>query len=341
MSETSVICGGCYLVDRAKLVGHWPEEETLAVISEETLQSGGPGLNLAINLKRLGLDLPVSAIGLVGDDHDGAYIREVCGRYGLDASALGVTRHARTSYTDAFVNSQNGKRTFFHCQGANALLTPDHFDFSQTSASFLHLGAPGIHETLDAPCGEDANGWVTILKKARKAGLKTNMECISLPPDQLAGLCRPCLPHLDSLVINDHEAGALAGVATVTGGRTNIHAVKEAVAKLLSMGVKTLVAAHFPMGCVIARPGEAPRFSPSVNVLPGAIVCSVGAGDAFASGLHFGLLQGWPLERAATLAHAAAAMCLLSFSTNEALTPADECLALAEKWGFRKEGDDA
>jgi len=340
MSETGVICGGSILVDRAKLVSHWPEEETLAVIAEETLQSGGPGLNIAVNLKRLGLELPVSVAGLVGDDQDGAYIRQVCGRYGLDDAALAVTREARTSYTDAFVNSRNGKRTFFHCQGADALLTPDHFDFSQTGASFLHLGSPGIHDRLDAPNGEDASGWVTVLKKARRAGLATNMECISLPPDQLAALCRPCLPHLDSLVINDHEAGALAGVETVNGGRTNIEAVKEAVARLLSMGVKRMVAAHFPLGCVIARPGEAPRFSPSVNVPPGEIVCSVGAGDAFASGLHFGLFEGWPLDRAAALAHAAAAMCLRSFSTNEALGPADACLALADAWGFREqEGD--
>lgn len=341
MSETGVICGGCHLVDRAKLVGHWPEEETLAVISEETLQSGGPGLNLAINLKRLGLALPIASVGVVGDDSDGACIREVCLRHGLDASALAVAKGARTSYTDAFINSQNGKRTFFHCQGANALLTPSHFDFSQTRASFLHLGAPGIHDGLDAPWGDDANGWVTVLKKARRAGLATNMECISLPPDQLAGLCRPCLPYLDSVVINDHEAGALAGVETVNGGRTDLGAVKEAAAKLLSLGVRRMVAAHFPMGCVIARPGEAPSFSPSVNVPPGAVVCSVGAGDAFASGLHFGLIEGWPLDRAVRLAHAAAAMCLLSFSTNEALGSADECLALAGKWGFREPGGDA
>jgi len=340
MPETGVICGGCYLVDRAKLVGHWPEEETLAVISEETRQSGGPGLNLGINLKRLGLTLPVSAVGLVGDDQDGAYIREVCGRYGLDASALAVAKGARTSYTDAFINRQNGKRTFFHCQGANALLRPTHFDFTNTRASFLHLGAPGIHEGMDATGADGENGWVTVLKKARQAGLSTNMECISLPPDQLAGLCRPCLPYLDSLVINDHEAGALAGVATVQGGRTNVAAVKEAVKKLLDLGVKRMAAAHFPLGCVIARPGEAPRFSPSVNAPPSAIVCSVGAGDAFASGLIFGLLKAWPLERAVRLAHAAAAQCLLSLSTNEALGPAAECLALAEKWGFRDRGED-
>lgn len=175
-----------------------------------------------------------------------------------------------------------------------------------------------------------------VLKKGRALGMWTNMECISLPAEELSRLTRPCLPYLDSIVINDFEAGALAGVKTVEGGKTKVEAVKEAVARLLSMGVKKLAAAHFPLGCVIARPGAAPVFSPSVDVPPGAVVSSVGAGDAFASGLLFGLLNAWPIERAVPLAHACAASCLLSFSTNEAIGTAEECLALAEKWGFRR-----
>jgi len=336
MSGHGVICGGCYLVDRTKIISHWPEEETLAVIHEETVQGGGPGMNLGVNLKRLGGAFPVIAMGLTGEDGEGRYIREVLARYGVDAKHLAVTDKARTSYTDAMTSRKTGKRTFFHSQGANALLAPEHFLLEQTGAAFLHLGAPGIHDSMDAVSEDGENGWVEVLRRGRKLGMWTNLECISLPADELSRLTRPCLPYLDSIVINDFEAGALTGVKTVEAGETNVEAVKEAAAKLLGLGVKKLAAAHFPMGCVIARPGEAPVFSPSVQAPPEAIVSSVGAGDAFASGLIFGLLSDWPIERATRLAHAAAASCLTSLSTNEAIGTAEQCLALAEKWGFRQ-----
>lgn len=337
MVKKGVICGGCWLVDKTKIIDRWPEEESLAVIHEETLQGGGPAMNMAVNLKRLGGGFPVAAVGAVGDDHEGRRILEVCGRYGIDTAGLCVMPGVKTSYTDVMTNRNTGKRTFFHCQGAGGLLTPEHFDFSTTpeDAAVFHLGAPGIHDAMDAPYKDEANGWAATLKKARAAGLRANMELISLPPERIAALARPCLPHLNTIIINDAEVGALAGMETVRGGETDLKAVERAAYDVLDRGVSDLAAVHFPGGCLIARPGKPPHISPSVKVPPGEIVSSVGAGDAFASGLMFGLIEQWPLEKAVALAHAAAAACLRSMSTHEAFGPAGECLALAEKWGVR------
>jgi hypothetical protein len=56
---------------------------------------------------------------------------------------------------------------------------------------------------MDAPFAAEPNGWVAVLKKARAAGLHTNMELASVAPDTNARLMRPCLPLLDFLIIND------------------------------------------------------------------------------------------------------------------------------------------
>ena len=84
---------------------------------------------------------------------------------------------------------------------------------------------------MDAPWQGDANGWVTTLKKARAAGLQTNLELASIAPERLAALVRPCLPHLDLLVVNDHEIGGIAGIETVRGRQDRCRPPVSAAAK--------------------------------------------------------------------------------------------------------------
>lgn len=60
-----------------------------------------------------------------------------------------------------------------------------------------------------------------------------------------------------------------------------------------------------------------------------AAVDGTGAGDAFAAGLLYGRLAGWPLERAARLANAAGALATTAVGAVEGVGGLDEALALA------------
>ncbi len=75
------------------------------------------------------------------------------------------------------------------------------------AARIAHLGLPGVHEILDVPWKDEASGWIAVLRKARAAGLKTNMELVSLDPELIRAVTLPLLPWLDTLICNDHEAG--------------------------------------------------------------------------------------------------------------------------------------
>ena len=66
-----------------------------------------------------------------------------------------------------------------------------------------------------------------------------------------------------------------------------------------------------------------------------AIAGANGAGDAFVAGVLYGLHEGWPLERCLTLGHCAAASALASVSTTGSVARVAECLALADRWGWR------
>jgi len=69
-----VLCVGTITVDYAKKIDHIPALETLVMIDEISKSTGGPGLNLAFDLKLLDSSLPVEAIGPIGADSDGQYV---------------------------------------------------------------------------------------------------------------------------------------------------------------------------------------------------------------------------------------------------------------------------
>lgn len=329
------VTGGSWCVDTNKTVSFWPAEDGITEYLGEERGGGGSGCNLALDIRRLDPGMPVETIGLVGDDEPGRYLLAVAKDAGIDRRQMQVTRDAGTQLTDAFVSEKSRRRVHIFSRGAASLLTPDHFDFTESSARFLHLGLPGVHARMDAGWAGEANGWVSVLKKAKAAGLRTNLELCSLEAGLLARLARPCFAHLDTIIINDNEIAALSGIATIKDGVTDAAACERAARNVLENGAMDMVAVHWPaMALAVTRDGQALRL-PSVAVPPGDALSANGAGDAFASGMLYGLHEGWSLHEALTLAHAAAAASLRSLTTTGAVESWQACLALAQNWGWR------
>lgn len=323
------VCAGCWTLDRIKIIDGWPAEEELARITGTDQQGGGSAHNVAIDLRKLDPEMPVEAIGLIGRDGDGDFLQQRAEDAGVDTAQLHRSDRAQTSYTDVMSVEGSGKRTFFHHAGANDLLNPDHFDFSATSARTLHLGLLGVHRSLDGSWRDDANGWVAVLKKARAAGLHTNVELVSIEPARNRALCLPCLPWLDTLIVNDHEIGALADMQTIANGRTLPDRCRAAARKVLAAGAMQQVVVHYPAGAdYIGRDGDE-HHAEALRVEADAIASTVGAGDAFAAGMLYALHERWPIDEALTLAHAAAATSLRSHTTVGSVASVEHCMALA------------
>ena len=329
------IAGGTWCLDRNRRIDAWPREDSVGIAWGLEERGGGPACNLAIDIKRLDPSMPVETIGLVGDDDAGRKLVAEAERAGLDARQMHVSTEGPTHTTEAFISQASGLRTHISDLGVSALLSPEHFDFSSTTARYMHLGLPGIHPRMDARWQDEANGWVAVLKAARSAGLQTNLELCTVTPERLRGLILPCLPHLDTLVVNDSEIGALAGTATVRDGRTDIDACTRACTALLQQGAMHLVTVHFPEGGItVTREGDV-FLVPSVKVPADAIVGPNGAGDAFAAGFLYGLHESWPIEDCLWLGHAAAACSLRSAGTTDGVEHWRTCVSVAETWGRR------
>jgi sugar/nucleoside kinase (ribokinase family) len=335
-ARRGVLSAGTFCVDFNKSIARWPKEDTSNEVIEIDRQGGGSGFNMALDLKRLDPDFPVEAMGVVGDDDLGRFLYRECDAHGVRRGGLLVLPGSATMSVDAFNVSESGRRTHFYHQGVAAQMTPEHFDLASSSARILHLGLPGAHAGMDRPWRGEPNGWVAVLLMARSLGLQTNLELMTTSAARLAELARPCLPHLDTLIVNDFEIGALAGRETRhADGTTDVGALRRAVGDVLALGPLRWVVAHFPEGAVAGGRDGARLAVGSVAVPGGAIVGANGAGDAFAAGMLYGLHEDWPIEKALRVAHAAAAASMRAVSTTAGLLQVADCLALAEKYGFR------
>jgi sugar/nucleoside kinase (ribokinase family) len=336
MQRSGILCGVAWCIDSNISIATWPPEETVAIILSEDHQGGCPGHNMSTALVKLGAPFPVSAIGLVGDDAHGHQLHKICDDHGIERSQLEMRQGLATSYVMAMTAKDTGKRTFFSTAGAHAAQTPDDFDFTKSNARIVHLGLPGFHEKLDGPWKNDANGWVTILKNARAAGLKSNLEMASFDVTLIGNVVRPMLPYLDSLIINDFEAAAISGERTIINGITDIAACRAVLEKIMQAHNNLEFAViHFPLGAkAMLRNGKV-YAQASVNVPRNAIVGTNGAGDSFAAGILLGHHEGWSMQKSLKLAHASAAASLRASSTTASVVNWQECLDLADQWGWR------
>jgi len=330
-ARRGVIAGGNFIVDQVKLIDSWPDQDTLASISDESRANGGGPYNVLKDLAAMGADFPLEAIGLVGNDDYGDWIVADCEAVGICTEQLRQTAGAPTSYTDAMTVRSTGRRTFFHQRGANALLSEEDFDFATTPARLFLLGYLMLLDRLDSFDDEGRSGASRVLEAAQAAGLVTIIDFVSTGHPQFAEIAQSSLPFTDHLVLNELEAAPL-----VDGGLTADRASMErAVGTLLASTECSRVVIHASCGVVGGERTGSIVSQASVNVPAEYIAGATGAGDAFMAGYVHGVHEGDSLEESLRLGVCTAACSLSDPTPSEGVLSLAECLNLGEKYGFR------
>ena len=344
MPRTGILAAGNWIVDAVKIIDTWPLQDALANILSTSKGTGGSPFNVLVDLALMGVEFPLEAAGLVGADENGRWISELCADLSIETRALKHTEAAPTSYTDVMTVQQNGRRTFFHARGANALLDGSHFDFAETGARIFHLGYLLLLDRLDAPSATHGTVAAEVLARAQAAGLKTSIDCVSEDSDRFAKIVLPALKHVDLCIMNEFEAGRVTGrrirVGDAHGGAPGVGGLdrkelRGAMEQLLEAGVRERVVVHFPEGgCALGRDGAWHEHG-SVQ-LPGEYIKgAAGAGDAFTAGVLLGWHEGRPVEEWLRIGVCAAAANLSDETCTGGLKPLGECLALGTQFGFR------
>lgn len=332
-SRNGLLAGGNWIIDQVKMIDVYPQLEQLANIRGQSQGTGGAPYNVLIDLAKLGAKFPLFAAGLVGKDLMGEEILADCAKHKIDTKFLKTTAESSTSYTDVMTELSNGRRTFFHNRGANALWDGEDLDFSKTKARVFHLGYLLLLDAMDEADKVYGTKAARLLFEAQEAGLKTSVDVVSEDSDRFAKVVTPALKYVDYCILNEVEAGKTTGFKVRdSAGKLDTVSLRHAAGALLQHGVRELVIIHFPEGGFArTRKGE-DYWQSSLNLPAKYIAGTAGAGDAFCAGALFGLHEGWDLQKSLFTAVCTAAASLSHPTCTGGVGSLDSALALAKKY---------
>lgn len=329
------ICvAGNLVVDITYPIERWPRQSELTTITEGITRSvGGAVCNVVTDLARMDKSLPLSALGVIGQDAEGDFILEQLGKYrNVDLSLLG--RKGATSFTAVMSDNRTKARTFFQYRGANALFDESFIDWEKIDAELLHVGYILLLDALDQEDAEYGTKMARLLAEARRRGLKTSIDVVTETGDRFRTLVPPALRYTDYCVINELEAQQITGVPLRDESeKLYPENMKEALERMKELGVSTWTVIHCPEGGYGLDEENRYVSLPSLRLPEGYIRGTVGAGDAFCAGVLYGAQKRWALPESIRLGTCAAAASLSEPGASEGVGTAEEVLKLWDRFG--------
>ena len=329
------ICvAGNLVVDITYPIERWHRQSELTTITEGITRSvGGAVCNVVTDLARMDKSLPLSALGVIGQDAEGDFILEQLGKYrNVDLSLLG--RKGATSFTAVMSDNRTKARTFFQYRGANALFDESFIDWEKIDAELLHVGYILLLDALDQEDAEYGTKMARLLAEARRRGLKTSIDVVTETGDRFQTLVPPALRYTDYCVINELEAQQITGVPLRDESeKLYPENMKEALERMKELGVSTWAVIHCPEGGYGLDEENRYVSLPSLRLPEGYIKGTVGAGDAFCAGVLYGAQKRWALPESIRLGTCAAAASLSEPGASEGVGTAEEVLKLWDRFG--------
>ena len=277
-----IIVAGSLNVDYVVRVARQPLPGETLLGGDYARYTGGKGANQAVAAARAGGAGTVRMAGCVGSDDDGVALRRALEQDGIDATAV---RQVAGPSGAAFITVDDaGQNAIVVAPGANGRFEPSHLEqpsFAGTRVVVLQLEVPQATVRAAARLGR-GSGAAVMLNAAPMR---------ELAADDLADV--------SMLVVNEHEAGLMAGRAAP---RTAAEA--QAAAALLRERVATIVITlgeHGAVWCDDDVAFHTPAF-------PVRAVDTTGAGDAFVGALAVAIAENRPAREAMRFACAAGAL---------------------------------
>ncbi|TCP91242.1 sugar/nucleoside kinase (ribokinase family) [Cricetibacter osteomyelitidis] len=314
--RNGILAAGNLLIDKTLVISEYPKESMLATISKIEQHCGGGCTNVLFNLAILAPDLPLFLSGAVGRDAEGDFILEQARKHHIDTKQVVQTK-LPTSFTDVMINSQSGDRTFFHYVGAMTEYLPEHLMRVESNAKIVHIAYLPL-----LPAFLELEQLISLLKGLQQKGFLISIDLVSVENKTIfTDYIRPILPYIDFAIINDVEAKILADMENAESNKDNLEIIAQ---KIMQFGVKQNVIVHYPQWAVACDQQGQVVSVPSYWVEKHHILSTLGAGDAFCSGVLYGLHQNKPLREVLQLGHGLAYFNLFSLSATDGAVPYDK-----------------
>lgn len=263
-----------------------PEGGGTSLVEDFALAVSGAAGTAAIAAAKMGLS--VQAIGGVGSDLMGEWVRRRLGDFSVDTELLKTIAGGRTS-SSIVTTRANGSRPVLHLKGATGDFFIEDSEFERAAdAHVVHFGGVGLMTRMDQ--GQNAR----LARYAKSRGAITTVDVFASSPAEMQAVAQ-VLPHTDYFLPSIEEAHALTG-------RNDLEGTAEF---FLERGV----------GCCIFTLGSEGAYYHSQSGerfhIPAYAVdvrCTCGCGDAFNAGFAVALKRGFEPHQAVRFAQATSAL---------------------------------
>jgi len=335
MYRNGIAVAGNITVDILYRVQGLPRPGELTTIQEGFSRSiGGALCNVIIDLARLDPAIPLTALGRTGNDAEGGFVLSQLKQYDtIDLS--NIVHEGITSFTSVMTDVITNQRSFFHYRGANAFFSESDINWNNIKVDFLHIGYILLLDALDQEDEEFGTRMARLLFHAQERGIKTSVDVVSENGTRFKRLVPPAFKYTDYCIINEIEAEKTTGIRLRDDkNRLSLKEMREALESIRDCGVSTWAVIHCPEGGFALDAAGNYEEVPSLVLPDGYIKGTVGAGDAFCSGVIYGAYNGLSLRKSIEMGNAAAACSLSEPGATEGVRSAGE--AMARYHNFRK-----
>jgi len=330
--KKGIAVAGNMLVDTIYPIDHYPGIGELANIGDNiTRATGGAVCNVIVDLAKLDKALPLTALGVIGMDDNGRYIKESLSNHkNIDLSQ--IVHEGTTSFTAVMSDINVKQRTFFHSRGANAKFSMEHIDWDNLNVDLLHIGYILLLDELDKPDEEFGTKMARLLATAKARGIKTSIDVVSDSEGRFKAIVPPALKFSDYCIINEIEAERTTGITLRDDYGILEKNMDLALVAIKAMGVSKWIVVHAPEGGygLDCTSGEIVKLK-SLSLPDGYIKGTNGAGDAFCSGVLYGAYSEKSLQSAIELGIGCAACSLSEPGATEGMLSCEEVLKLYNK----------
>lgn len=319
-----IVCAGYAGADIIKTISAFPERHGLVSVTNIRASLGGAVCNCALDLARLSPETTVKPMANIGYDEYGAAIMSEFGKFpNIDTSL--IRREGRTGFTDVLDEAATRVRSFLVYRGANADFGVESVNPAKLDADIFHIGYICLLDALDSPDAEYGTQMARLLKNVSSAGIMTSVDVVTDSTGRHRFLMPAAMRYTDIMCVNEHEAGAAFGISLRDERDALIEArVPEVLRLFMDSGVRKWAIIHAPECAYgIDKTGEIRR-APGAILPDGYIKGTVGAGDAFVSGVLLGALRGAEISEAMEDGIAAAASSLSEPGASEGVCTLEE-----------------
>ncbi|MCM4152690.1 5-dehydro-2-deoxygluconokinase [Arenibacter sp. N53] len=272
---------------------------------------GGSPLNIAVGCARLGVN--ASLLTAVGNDKVGEFILNFLNGEGVNTHAIPVKNGTRSSAVVLGIEPPDKfPLVYYRDNAADSQVDIDDVD----NANIPHYKILLINGTaLNIEPTRSATFYATEIANRNDVDVVLDLD---FRADQwhdyrAFGLTvRAILPRVKMAIGTEEEilAATLINSSQVTIKEQQISApeikgdIEVSIKQLLASGIETLIVKRGEKGASIYQKDGSKEDVPG---FPVEVLNVLGAGDAFASGFLYGILQGWDLKKACRMGNASGA----------------------------------